>query len=230
MDICKIQTLKLKFPTRSMWRRLSITQRDPAVNRSTASIIKPDCLSDGLVFIDLNKNPTKCIQLLFSCPLFKTNSNSSPRWVVKSSVSVCAGLKRIVCVRTCVCSTEACGVYAQKGAHPYGSVFPLPSEGMKKREVEKGRESHLYSPRIYSHLPEQQQPPTHSTLNRWPPVSSQQTHTHTHPPLLSLNQVRTHTHTHWHKISFPTLSEMSRDPGCKMEWMKHMIRNREGSH
>lgn len=116
-----------------------------------------------------------------------------------------------------------CKAHIHTGPCLYMSARQRRNEGTKEAsERERESVSFVFTMNLQS--------PARATATPHPlypqQMATRQLPADTHTLILQLNQ----THTHRRKISFNTLSEMSRDPRCKMEWLKHMIRNREGSH
>lgn len=110
-----------------------------------------------------------------------------------------------------------------RGARPYGPVFAhVGVEAQEGRMSERERESISFVFTADLHSPARATATPHPLYPQQ--MATRQLPADTRTLILCLN------HTHTRKISFPTLSEMSWDLRCKMECLKHMIRNRQGSH
>lgn len=126
--------------------------------------------------------------------------------------------------RVRICARPFLQLWAHvRGARPYGPVFAHAGVEAQEGRREGARLICIHRGSTFTCQSNSNPPPTLPSTDGHPSAPSRHTRTHSPPR-------HTHTHTQGRKISFPTLSEMSWDLRCKMECLKHMIRNRQGSH
>lgn len=126
-----------------------------------------------------------------------------------------------------------------KVAHPYGPVFVhvcVESKGKGGREGEEegeGEEERLiciHHESTFTCQSNSNPPPTLPSTDGHPSAPSRHTRTHTLVFATSAIHAHTHARSRLGKSACAHLVKGAGILGVKMEWLKHMIRNREGSH